>query len=143
MESLQTLGWVFFTFAVFLSVTECDYLFAPGYKDKLKDFSLRTDDIKEELTRSGKVVRQKAKELGAAVAGATADGRITAAIKAKLVADPDLSALSVSVDTTNGIVTLSGTVSSYENIGKAMTLALETEGVREVVSTLQVRQTKA
>ena len=55
------------------------------------------------------------------------------------MADKDLSALSISVNTTSGIVTLSGTVSSPEHISKAMLLAMETEGVREVVSTLQVR----
>ncbi len=111
-------------------------------QDKLKNFSLRADDIKDDLSRSGKVVRQKAREVGAAVADATADARITGAIKAKLIADPDLSALSISVNTTDGVVTLSGSVSSHENIGKAMLLALETDGVREVVSTLQVRTKK-
>lgn len=111
-------------------------------QDKLKNFSLRGDDIKEELSRSGKVVRQLAHDLGAAVAEATADARITAAIKAKLVADPDLSAWTISVNTTNGVVTLSGTVASYDAIGKAMLLALEMDGVHEVISTLQVRVVK-
>jgi osmotically-inducible protein OsmY len=110
--------------------------------DKLGKFSLRVGDIKEELDRTGKVARQKAKELGQAIADATADTRITGAIKAKFVIDPDLSALLISVNTTDGLVTLSGSVSSYDSIGKAMLLALETEGVREVISTLQVRLTK-
>ncbi|MGQ9695827.1 MAG: BON domain-containing protein [Thermodesulfobacteriota bacterium] len=56
-----------------------------------------------------------------------------------LAADPDLSALSISVSTAAGRVTLSGTVGSPELIGKAVALALETEGVREVVSTLKVK----
>ena len=55
----------------------------------------------------------------------------------------ELSALSISVNTTEGIVTLSGTVSSAEDISKAMLLAMETDGVREVISTLQVKQTQA
>src|SRR3989442_5918225 len=80
-------------------------------REKLKD--IRTDDIKEELARTGKVVRQKARQVGAAVADATADARITAAIKAKLIADPDLSALKISVNTTDGVVTLAGTLSSH------------------------------
>jgi len=67
-----------------------------------------------------------------------ADARTTAAIKAKLVANRDLSALSISVNTTAGVVTLSGTVNSPEDIGKAMLVAMETEGVTQVVSTLQV-----
>jgi osmotically-inducible protein OsmY len=58
---------------------------------------------------------------------------------AKLAADPDLSVFSISVATTAGRVTLSGTVASPELIGKATALALETDGVREVVSTLQVK----
>ena len=110
--------------------------------EKLKDFSLRSDDIKEELSRTGKVIRQLARDLGATVAEVTADARVTGAIKAKLVADADLSALSISVNTTYGVVTLSGTVATYDEIGKAMLLALETEGVREVISTLQIRQAK-
>ncbi len=111
-------------------------------QDQLKNFSLRADDIKEELSHTGKVVRKMARDVGVAVAEATADARITAAIQAKLIADSGLSVLSISVNTTYGVVTLSGTVPSHDAIGKAMLLALETDGVREVVSTLQVRLVK-
>src|SRR5580765_2096413 len=112
-------------------------------QDKLKVLDLRSDDIKDELARTGKVVRRQAKEAGQAIADATADARITAAIKGKMLADRELSALSISVNTTEGVVTLSGTVSSSENVSKAMLLAMETDGVREVISTLQVKQTQA
>src|SRR5215831_2568743 len=108
-------------------------------QEKLKVLDLRSDDIKDELARNGRVVRRRAREAGQAIADATADARVTGAIKGKLLADRELSALSISVNTTEGVVTLSGTVSSPENIGKAMLLAMETDGVREVVSTLQVR----
>jgi hyperosmotically inducible protein len=84
------------------------------------------------------VVRRKAQEAGAAIADATADARVTAAIKAKMVANRDLSALRISVNTTAGVVTLAGTVNSPEDIGKAMLVAMETDGVTQVVSTLQV-----
>ncbi len=76
--------------------------------------------------------------MGEAASDATLDTRATAAIKTKLAADADLSALSISVTTTEGRVTLSGTVASPELIGKAIALALETEGVREVVSTMKI-----
>src|SRR2546428_7043410 len=109
---------------------------------KLKVLDLRSDDIKDELARSGRIVRRRAREAGQAIADATADARTTGAIKAKLLADRDLSALSISANTTEGIVTLSGTVSSTENISKAMLLAMETDGVREVISTLQVKTAK-
>jgi len=108
-------------------------------KEDFKSWNLSPDNIKDELARTGRVVRDKAENLGTKIADATADARITATIKAKLVADPDLSALSISVSTTAGQVTLSGSVSSPEKIAKAMQLAMNTDGVQKVISTIQVR----
>jgi hyperosmotically inducible protein len=112
-------------------------------EEKLRVLDLRTNDIRDELARTGQVVRRKAREAGQAIADATADARITAAIKTKLVANRELSAMSISVNTTDGIVTLSGAVQSAEEISKAMLLAMDTEGVREVISTLQVKSRNA
>jgi len=103
---------------------------------KLEALELRSEDIRKELAEKGKVLRRKARDVGEAASDAALDARATALIKTKLAADPDLSALSISVATTAGRVTLSGTVASPELIGKAMALALETEGVREVISTI-------
>jgi len=99
---------------------------------------LTVNDIKGELARTSMVVREKAREAGQSIAGATANARTTLAIKTKLVAEPGLSALAINVDTTDGLVTLSGKVDSYEQIAKAVKLALDTEGVHKVISTLQV-----
>ncbi|MCI0745628.1 MAG: BON domain-containing protein, partial [Verrucomicrobia subdivision 3 bacterium] len=66
----------------------------------------------------------------------------TAVIKGKLLKEPGLSSLSINVDTTDGLVTLSGTVPSHEEVAKAVRLAMETEGVTKVVSTLQVKPGK-
>ena len=107
--------------------------------NELQVLHLRPEDIKDELGRTGQVVRRVATEAGHAIADATADARTTAAIKAKLLASRDLSALNISVNTTTGVVTLSGAVASPEHISKAILLAMETSGVREVVSTLQVK----
>ena len=108
-------------------------------QDKLRALHLNSEDIKDELARTGGIVRREASEAGHAIADATADARITAAIKAKLLASRDLSALNISVNTTAGVVTLSGFVASSDHIAKAILLAMETDGVREVVSTLQVK----
>lgn len=110
---------------------------------RLEALELRADDIRTELAQTGKVVRRRARDLGDAVVDAAVDARITAAIKAKLAADPDLSALSIAVATTAGRVTLAGTVASPELVGRATALALGTEGVREVVATLQVKRDDA
>ena len=109
-------------------------------QEKIRVLELRPEQIKDDLARTGRVVRRKARETGQAIADATADARVTTAIKAKLVANRELSALSISVNTTGGIVTLSGTVPSSEAISKAMLLAMETDGATEVVSTLQVKR---
>jgi len=112
-------------------------------QEKLRVLDLRPEDIKEELSRTGQIVRRKTREAGQAIVDATADARITAAIKGKLVTDRTLSALSISVNTTEGVVTLSGAVSTPEDISKAMLLAMDTEGVREVISVLQVKTAAA
>ncbi len=108
-------------------------------QEKLRVLDLRTNDIKDELTRTGQVIRRRARDAGQVIADATADARTTAAIKAKLIANRDLPGLGISVNTTAGVVTLSGFVGSTEQISKAMLLAMDTEGVREVISTLQVK----
>jgi osmotically-inducible protein OsmY len=94
--------------------------------------------IREELRDTGKVVRRNAENFGRIVEDATSDARVTTKIKGKLALDDKLSALKISVNTTAGMVTLSGQVSSAEEIERAIRLALDTEGVREVVSTLQL-----
>ena len=100
---------------------------------------LRTEDITNELATTGRVIRERAHAAGQAIADATADARITAAIKAKLVADAGLSSLSISVNTTGGMVTLSGAVPSVEQIRQAIAITMEVEGVNKVVSTLQLK----
>jgi osmotically-inducible protein OsmY len=108
-------------------------------RKKMDDLGLTPENIRSELASTGKVIRRKSEAMGHALSDAAADARITAAIKAKLVADPNLSAVAISVSTTDGCVTLSGSASSPENIRRAMTLAYETDGVTQVVSTLLVK----
>src|SRR4051794_11459305 len=50
-------------------------------QDKMNDWNLRPEDIKADLARTGQVVRRKANEAGKAISDATADARITGAIK--------------------------------------------------------------
>jgi hyperosmotically inducible protein len=100
---------------------------------------IRTDDIKRELEHSGMVVREKARQAGSALSDATVNTRTTAAIKGKLITEPGVSAMSINVDTSEGLVTLSGTVASHEQIAKAVRIAMDTDGVNKVISTLQVK----
>lgn len=113
---------------------------ASSIKDQWNDISV--DAIKEELSRTGTVIREKAKVAGQSIAGATANVRITASIKTKLIGEPGLSAFNIHVDTTDGLVTLSGRVDSHDHVARAVKLALETDGVHKVVSTIQVAPAK-
>lgn len=99
------------------------------------------DEIKEELLRTGRVVRDKA--TGAqAPADAKADEVTVSAVRARVLGDSGLASSKINVDSTNGVVTLSGTAANYEQIGRAMQLALDTAGVQRVVSLVQVSSSK-
>lgn len=66
------------------------------------------------------------------------DAAITAQVKTKLLNDPDVGGLRIDVDTTKGVVTLSGVVKSKAEESKAISLARSVDGVKDVKSTLQV-----
>jgi osmotically-inducible protein OsmY len=108
----------------------------------LKVPDLDASKIAEELKQTGRVVRRRAVKAAEQVAEATKDARTTAAIKTKLALDPSLSALEVSVDTTDGRVTLAGRADSPADIARAIEIAFEQDDVYEVISTLQVRDSR-
>src|SRR5687768_9434939 len=95
---------------------------AGNLKDKVNETfnDLDTEEIESELKRTARVIRKKAEQAGAAIKDATADARITTEIKGRYAVEKDLSALRISVNTTDGIVTLAGTASSTEEIKRAM-----------------------
>jgi hyperosmotically inducible periplasmic protein len=110
-----------------------------AFKAKLETLDLRGDQIKDEMARTGKIVRRKAQEIAGHMADAAADARAVAAIKAKYAAEPDLSVWSISVACHDGHVALSGTVPNAEGVGKAVALALEVDGVQDATSTLVIK----
>jgi hyperosmotically inducible protein len=66
------------------------------------------------------------------------DATITTRVKTALLNDPDVGGLRIDVDTTVGVVTLSGVVKSKEEEAKAVAVARRIGGVKDVKSTLQV-----
>jgi osmotically-inducible protein OsmY len=94
---------------------------------------------------------EKAREVGAQVAEKTAvaanqarralnEGAITAKIKAKMALDDSVKALDIDVDTVGTTVTVSGVVKSETQRQRALALARETEGVKQVIDQLQVQR---
>jgi len=67
------------------------------------------------------------------------DSVITTKIKSKLAAEHITSLGHIRVDTDeNGVVWLSGSAHSHEAVERAMSIARDTEGVKDVKSTLKV-----
>jgi hyperosmotically inducible protein len=67
------------------------------------------------------------------------DSTITAAINAKFLADPDIKSLGISATTVNGVVRLTGTVPNLAMNDRAISVAKETSGVKEVISELEIK----
>ena len=77
-----------------------------------------------------------AKEAGNAVAAVADAAGITAAVNAGLIKDNELSAFKISVDTKDGVVTISGPVKTAADKEHAARLAQAIEGVKSVVNQL-------
>ena len=71
---------------------------------------------------------------------ALSDGTLTAKIKAKIALDDRVKALDLNVDTRDGVVTVTGNVQSSAQRERALALARETNGVRQVVDRTARRQ---
>ncbi|HXT21077.1 MAG TPA: BON domain-containing protein [Thermoanaerobaculia bacterium] len=96
------------------------------------------DEATAALERAGKEVEQGAEQLAAQAKPLLDDATLTAKVKAKLAADPEVTAYAIDVDTLEGVVTLSGRVESATESAEAEKLARGTEGVKSVVNRLTV-----
>jgi len=67
------------------------------------------------------------------------DSAISAKVEAKLAGDPDINPFNIDVDTNEGVVTLSGAVEKDFARDEAERLAETTEGVRDVINDVTVR----
>lgn len=67
------------------------------------------------------------------------DTEITAKVKAAIFAEPGLKTLQISVDTVNGVVTLTGSVDSQANSDRAKALAGAVAGVSRVENRLALK----
>ena len=68
------------------------------------------------------------------------DSGITISVKSRLLDDPDVKGLKIDVDTRDGVVFLTGSVRSDVEKEKAVQLAKETKGVRDVQSNLTLKK---
>jgi hyperosmotically inducible periplasmic protein len=113
---------------------------AEGTEEVAEEVGDKTEDVAQE-------VGDKAEDVGEATVDATKeagetleDGSITAAVKMRFANDEVVSAGKIDVDTSNGIVTLNGTVGSQAEADRAIELAQTVSGVKNVRSNLIVQR---
>src|SRR3954453_3548969 len=68
------------------------------------------------------------------------DGVVTAKVKAKLVEDPVTKAHQINVDTFKGTGQLRGFVETEQARSRALQIARDTDGVKQVKDSLQIRK---
>jgi hyperosmotically inducible protein len=80
-----------------------------------------------------------ANKLGSGIATAIDDSTITTKVKAAIVAEPALSAADIKVNTTDGVVTLSGAIDAPDKADRAKQLAQTVDGVKAVNNELVIK----
>lgn len=91
---------------------------------------------KQDARNLGDTLKQKADQAGRAID----DAAITTAIKSKYLADDTLKGLDISVETKQGVVTLTGAVRSDDAKALAAKIAEGVDGVASVNNQLAVRR---
>ena len=87
------------------------------------------DPLQNKAAEAARDAQAKAGEAGDMMG----DAGITTAVKTKMLADPSVAGLKIDVDTKDGIVTLTGKVTSASEERKAIELTKETSGVKSVI----------
>lgn len=95
-------------------------------------------EVGEELERAGEALERGVEEVGRELEPYARDAEITARVKARLTADPEVNPLRIDVDTVDGRVTLNGKVRTESQREEAEKLARGTKGVVEVINLLEV-----
>ncbi|MFZ3017326.1 MAG: BON domain-containing protein [Gallionella sp.] len=88
---------------------------------------------------AGEKLGEQVAKTGANLGEAVDDAEITAKVKAAIFAEPGLKTLQISVDTVNGVVTLSGSVDSQSKSDMAKALAAAVDGVTKVENRLELK----
>src|SRR3954471_16500835 len=89
----------------------------------------------QSATQEAKGTSKAAAHKSAAV---LSDAEITSAVKTKLLADKTVGGLKIDVDTTDGVVTLTGPVATAAEHSQALRIARNTKGVKHVTDKLTV-----
>lgn len=97
-----------------------------------KNIDQTADAAGKKMGEAADKVGEKLGEQGMKAGVAIEDTEITAKVKASIFAEPGLRTLQISVDTVNGVVTLTGSVDTPSNSDTVKQLAAAVAGVKGV-----------
>jgi len=107
--------------------------------DAGKKIGETTDKVEGKIDATAAKVGDKMSAQSEKAAVAVDDAEITTKVKAAIFAEPGLKTLQISVDTINGLVTLTGSVDTQPNIDRAAVLASAVTGVKSVDNKLALK----
>ena len=124
-----------------LAVSALAMLLALGACDRADNRTVgeRVDTGEARTEQAARNAANDTKAMGAAAADKVDDGMITTKVNAALVADKDLSAVKINVDTKDGVVTLTGPAPTPEAAAQATRIAKDVKGVVSVNNQLVVK----
>lgn len=107
---------------------------------RITEWKLSATDIQADVAAGREIVRTKANTAGAPT-GSTDKSMIESMVKGRIEADSQLAALKLDVEAEgSGHIELEGKANSAEQIGRAIALALDTEGVTKVTSKVKLNK---
>jgi hyperosmotically inducible periplasmic protein len=137
MKTLENLKLIGISMALVVGLAACN---KPGPAETAgKKIDQTVDSAGNKIGEAADKVGEKLGEQSAKTGVAIDDAAITAKVKAAVFAEPGLKTLQISVDTVNGVVTLSGSVDSLSSSDKAKALAGAVAGVKDVENRLVVK----
>lgn len=140
MKALESLKLIGISTLLVVGLSACN---KPGPAETAgKNIDRSVDQVGKKIGETADKVGEKMSEQGAKAAMAIEDTEITTKVKAAILAEPGLKTLQISVDTINGVVTLSGSVNSQSNSDMAKALAGAVNGVKNVENRLVVTSNK-
>lgn len=108
---------------------------------RMTEWRLSDSELQADLDRGTAIVRTKDSIVGAPT-GASDDDLVKTMVMGKLQADSETSKAMIDVEAKQGEVTLKGTADSASIVGRAIALALDTQGVMKVSAEIKVSAEK-
>jgi len=142
MNTTRRAQIVIATSAMAFALAACGQKEEPTVGQRLDNAISNTEqamsEARQDLQAAASDLRQNGEQAAQSVADSANDMTITVKVKAALAADDQLSALSIQVDTVDGVVSLTGPAPSDDAIERATALARAVDGVNAVENRLAV-----